>query len=98
MSGAENFSDLDLEMGTTVEVDEDILAEKIAFDKIFLNCYNTPEGKRMIDTMRDRYKNVPIYVKGDTLEATSYRQGMSDLVTQIEQAVEDALSPPSTGR
>ncbi len=93
-----DFNDLDLETTTSVDVDEDILAQKIEFDKIFLNCYNTPEGKRMIETLTDRHVNTPIYLKGDTLEATSYRQGMSDLVTQIYQAVDDAINPPSTGR
>ena len=88
---ASSFDDL----GDKVEVDKDVLAQKIEYDKIFLNCYNTPEGKRMIETMRDRYKNTPIYLKGDTLEATSYRQGMSDLVTMIEACIEDAISPPS---
>lgn len=87
----DNFGELD---GADVEVDEDILALKIEYDKIFLNCYNTPEGKRLFDTLRERHVEVAIYTKGDTLEATSYRQGMSDLVTQMESAVEDALNPP----
>ena len=89
----------DLEGGATVEVDEDILALKIEFDKIFLNCYNTPEGKRMFEELRKRHVEVPIYVKGDTLEVTSYRQGMSDLVIGMEKCVDDALMPhASTGR
>ena len=94
---AESFLDL-VDDESTGNVDEDILAEKVAFDKIFLNCYNTPEGKRMLETLRERHVNIAIYVKGDTLEATAYRQGMSDLVTNIEKAVEDALTPPTNGR
>ena len=89
----DNFDELGGD--TTVEVDEDILAMKIEYDKIFLNCMNTPEGKRMIDTLRARLVDVPIYVKGDTLEATSYRQGMADVVKMIDMCVEDALMPPT---
>ena len=90
---ADGFDDL-FDEGATVEVDEDILSLKIYFDKIFLNCYNTPEGKRMFDTMRERFVDVPIYQKGNTLEATSYRQGMADVVLMMESAVEDAVNPP----
>jgi len=89
---AKDFTDL--ENDVTVEVDEDIMAQKIAFDKIFLNVYNSPEGKKMFDTLRERHVEVPIYVKGDTLEATSYRQGMADIVLAMEKCVEDALNPP----
>jgi len=93
----ESFLDLELEdTGATVEVDEDILALKIAYDKIFLNVYNTPEGKKMFDTLRERHVEVPIYVKGDSLEAVSYRQGMSDLVTMMEGCVDEALNPPTS--
>lgn len=87
-----NFGDLD--ENVTVDVDEDILADKIAFDKIFLNVFHTPEGKRMFKTLRERHVDVAIYVKGNTLEATSYRQGMADLVLGMEKCVEDALNPP----
>ncbi len=87
----DSFNDLE---EADVDVDEDILSQKIEFDKIFLNCYNTPEGKRMIETLKERHVNTPIYLKGDTLEATSYRQGMSDLITNIYACVEDALYPP----
>jgi len=87
----DTFGELD---DVEVDIDEDVFELKIAYDKIFLDCYNTPEGKRLFDTLRERFKEVPIYVKGDTLEATSYRQGMSDLVTMMEKAVEDALNPP----
>lgn len=87
-----DFNDLD--SGCAVEVDEDVMQMKHEFDKIFLNCYSTPEGKRMLETLKERHVNVPMYIKGDTLEATSYRQGMSDLITNIEKAVEDALNPP----
>lgn len=86
---AENFMDLD---ETKVGIDDDVLAGKIEFDKIFLNCWNTPEGKRMFETLRKRHVEVPIYKKGDSLEAVSYRQGMCDLVMNMEACVEDALT------
>ena len=89
---ADNFGELDDDVN--IDVDEDIMAQKISFDKIFLNVYSTHEGKRMFDTLRERHVNVPIYVKGDTLEATSYRQGMADIVLAMEKCVEDALNPP----
>lgn len=90
---ATNFDDL--EGDPRVEVDEDILAMKIEYDKIFLNCIHTPEGKRMIDALRARLVDVPIYVHGDSLEATSYRQGMADVVKMIDKCVEDAITPPT---
>ena len=85
----ENFTDLD---DNKVHVADDILVKKNEYDKIFLNCYNTPEGKRMFDTLRERNIEVAIYNKGDSLEAVSYRQGMCDLVTQMEKCVDDALT------
>lgn len=90
---ADNFDELDGD--PRVQVDEDVLAMKIEYDKIFLNCMNTAEGKRMVDTLRARLVDVPIYVKGDTLEATSYRQGMADVVKMIDKCVEYALMPPT---
>ncbi len=89
---ADNFMDLDDIVEEDI-IDEDILAQKIAFDTIFLACYNTVEGKRMIDTLQERFVNIPIYVKGSTIEETSYRQGMCDVVKMIEACVDDALSP-----
>ena len=91
---ADGFDELDeLTDEDKLQANEDILAMKIAYDKIFLNCINTPEGNRMLEAMRERLVNVPIYVKGDTLEATSYRQGMADVVKMIDACVEDALHP-----
>lgn len=83
----------DLATSGIVDVDDDILADKLAFDKIFFNCYNTPTGKRMIDTLRERHVDVPMYNKGDTLEAVAYRQGMSDLIINIFKAIEDVQTP-----
>ncbi len=88
---AEDF--FQLEEPKEVAVAKDVLLQKLEFDKIFLNCFNTPEGKRMFETLRERHVNVAIYTKGDTLEATSYRQGMADLVLAMEQCVDDALKP-----
>lgn len=84
-----DFTDLDID---TVHVEEDILAKKHAYDKIFFNCYNTKEGKRMFKTLRERNIEVAIYKKGDSIEDVAYRQGMSDLVSQMEACVDDALS------
>lgn len=84
-----SFLDLD---DNKVHVDEDILAKKHAYDKIFFNCYNTPEGKRMFNTLRERNVEVAMYKKGDSLEAVAYRQGMCDLVLQMEACVDDATS------
>lgn len=94
---ADDFGDLDTTVADEAIIDEDILKQKIEFDKIFLNCYNTPEGKRMLETLRERHVNTPIYLKGDSLEAVAYRQGMCDLVVNIEKAVDDALMPIQTG-
>lgn len=88
---ADSFADLE---EPSVEIDDDVMAQKIAYDKIFLSCYNTAEGKRMFDALRARVVEVPIYHKGDTLELTSYRQGMADVVLMMESCVEDALNPP----
>lgn len=90
---AEDFSDLDA-VDVSVDIDEDVLALKMDYDKIFLNCYNTAEGMRMIETLRERFVDIQIYVSGSTLEATAYRQGKADLVKDILKAVEDALNPP----
>jgi len=91
---ADNFLELG-DIADTEMIDEDVLSQKIAYDRIYLDCHNTTEGKRMIDELRIRLVDVPIYVKGSTLEETSYRQGMADVVKMIEACVEDALSPPT---
>ncbi len=90
---AENFGDLDTTILEEGDVDQDILNEKLAFDKIFFNCFNTPEGKRMFETLRERHVETAIYCKGDTLEAVAYRQGMCDLILNMEACVNDVLLP-----
>lgn len=90
---AEDFGDLDTsEKGA--QLDPEILAKKIAYDKIFLNVYRTKVGKKLFETLRKRHVETNMYNKGDTLEQVSYRQGMSDLVTMMEACVEDAIHPP----
>jgi len=93
---ADTFGDLDTTVTDEAVIDEDIMAMKIEYDKIFLNVYNTVAGKKLFDTLRERHVDVPMYNKGDSLEVVSYRQGMSDLVTQMEACVEDALNPHSS--
>ena len=91
---SDNFGDLDTAMKDTADIDEDVLAKKIAYDKIFLDCYKSKAGRRMIDALRERLVDVAIYEQGATLEATSYRQGKADVVKMIDACVDDALNYP----
>ena len=89
---ADTFGDLDT-YEETAHVDTEVLKKKIAFDKVFLDCYNTTEGARMFKLLNERLVDVTIYEKGATLEATAYKQGMADVVKMMEACVEDALTP-----
>ncbi len=91
---AQNFGDLDTTIMDEADVSTEMLAKKLELDKIYFNCYNTPEGKRMFEHMRERHVDTPMYKKGDSLELVAYRQGMCDLVTMMEACVDDALTVP----
>ena len=89
----DGFSDLDT-VEPTVGLDPSILAQKIAYDKIYLDCFNTPEGERMFNALRERLVDVTIYKRGSTLEETAYTQGMADVVKMMDACVYDAVNPP----
>jgi len=93
---ADNWDDLDttedIDIEEKAKVQNEVYDKKIAYDKIFLNCANTPEGELMIKTLRERFVNRVIYQRGSTLEETAYRQGMADLISMIDKCVDDALT------
>ena len=71
----------------------DMMVKKQAFDKIFLDVFNTPAGKRMFELLSERYVAIKIAKVGENIDQIMYRQGGCDLVTQMYKCVEDALSP-----
>jgi len=89
---ADSFGELEDREEIEKSIGESLHA-KNEIDKVFLNCYNTPEGKRMIELLHERHVDVPIYAKGMTLDEVAYRQGQCDSVLSIEKSVFDALTP-----
>ena len=89
---ADNWDDLDTETMEQKAVD-DMKAKKLSIDKIYLDVYNTPEGKRMFEELSVRFVQTTIANVGDGIDQVMYRQGMCDVVKQMYKAVDDALSP-----
>ncbi len=87
----ENFEDLE-EM-TENEVDE-VYKGKLEIDSIFLAAWNTPEGKRLFEYLRERFVETEIIKPGETASEAWERQGKANLVRMMEKAVDDALTPP----
>lgn len=72
---------------------DDALAKKQEIDKIFLDVWNTPSGKKMFELLEERFVNRSIANVGDGIDQVFYRQGQADVVKQMRQSVEDALIP-----
>lgn len=65
------------------EIVDDMVRKKDEVDKIFIDAWNTAEGRRMIEYLKERYVDVPTARLGDTVQETFYRQGKADLVREI---------------
>ena len=62
---------------------EEMARKKEEIDKIFLDVWNTKEGRRMIEYLKERYVDVSIARLGDTEQEVYYRQGKADLIRDI---------------
>ena len=55
-----------------------------------VGTFGTDLGKKYLEQIIKVFVDRPIYVHGQTLEATAYRQGQADLVKQIIKEINNA--------
>ena len=78
-----DLEEVDFEESDDNEALDEMARKKEEIDKIFLDAWNTKEGRRMIEYLKERYVDVPTARLGDTVQETFYRQGKADLIRDI---------------
>lgn len=55
--------------------------------KLTVGTFETEIGKKYLEELIRAFVDRPIYIQGNTLEQTAYRQGQYDLVKQIMKEI-----------
>ncbi len=81
-----------LDYDIEIESQEKARNKSAEIHALLVGAFSTKLGQKALLHLAEIFVNRPIYIQGQSIEVTAYRQGQADLVKQIQKEISNGRS------